>query len=154
MRESLSRKLPPFAVAPRKHNAPLEPAQLQEQPHLSDKRLTKMLQFKPQQPVSPEPPENRWSIGIDRRHVAVYVAISLVIGFVIGFISARYNQKKETAQLITDKSPASESRSNALPDNATSEFHRVSRVVRADTVEVDGIGVVKLLGIETPDGKS
>jgi micrococcal nuclease len=113
-----------------------------------------MLQFKPQQPVSPEPPENRWSIGIDRRHVAVYVAIALVIGFVIGFISARYNQKKEPGQLNAERASIPEPRAGALPDNATSEFHRVSRIVRADTVEVDGVGVVKLLGIETPDGKS
>lgn len=111
-----------------------------------------MLQFKQQQYETEELPP-RWSVGIDRRHVAAYVALALVAGFAAGFIASRYITRKEAAQ----SSQLADVRTPARPAAAevpVAEFHRVSRIVRGDAIEVDGIGSVRLIGIETPDGKS
>src|SRR5437763_252326 len=35
-----------------------------------------------------------------------------------------------------------------------SDFHKVTRLLRADTLDIEGIGPVRMIGIETPDGKS
>ena len=37
----------------------------------------------------------RWSIGIDRRHVAAYVAIALIAGSAGGFLAGAYFARKE-----------------------------------------------------------
>ncbi|HSE37792.1 MAG TPA: thermonuclease family protein [Blastocatellia bacterium] len=110
-----------------------------------------MLQFKEHQIETDELP-SRWSIGIDRRHVATYVGLALIAGFAAGFIVSRYVPRKET----TEPPPLSENRTpTRQPAEAPpGEFHRVSRILRADVIEVEGVGPVRLLGIETPDGKS
>ena len=95
----------------------------------------------------------RWNIGIDRRHVAAYVGLALVAGFAAGFIAARSSIRKEAPQqpLLSDnRSPTRQ----AAADTQASDFHRVTRVVRADTIDVESVGPVRLLGIETPDGKA
>jgi endonuclease YncB( thermonuclease family) len=112
-----------------------------------------MLQFKQQQFETEELPP-RWSIGVDRRHVAAYVGLALVAGFAAGFIASRYINRKEpsaAAALVADTRPSSRQPAVETP---TGEFHRVSRIIRADAIEVEGVGPVRLLGIETPDGKS
>lgn len=111
-----------------------------------------MLQFKQHQFETEELPL-RWNIGVDRRHVAAYVGLALVAGFAAGFIASRYMTPKETAA----PPPVSETRSSirqAAAEAPTGEFHRVTRLVRADSIEVESVGPVRLLGIETPDGKS
>ena len=95
----------------------------------------------------------RWQIGIDRRQVIVYICLALVGGFAFGFATAKYTTTKESL------SSAPPLRSEAATRVAASEappegFLRVTRLVRGDTIEVDGAGVVRMIGIETPDGKA
>ncbi len=111
-----------------------------------------MLQFKHPYPETAEPAA-RWNIGLDRRNVAAYVGLALVAGFAGGFLTARYTTRKETAAAHL----ASEARLPARqtsPDTALGEFYRVTRIVRADTLDVESVGQVRMIGIETPDGKS
>ena len=110
-----------------------------------------MLQFKQPQPESVQPPA-RWNVGLDRRRVAAYVAIALAAGFVAGFAAARYwTRAQPIVPVLGDTPPGTR---QAARDNLGGEFHRVTRVVRGDTIEVDGVGPVRMIGIETPDGKS
>lgn len=110
-----------------------------------------MLQFKQRQPEQEELPQ-RWDIGIDRRHAIAYVALALVAGFAAGFIVSRYTARKEaTPTFIADNRPAPRP---APVDPAAGDYHRVTKVIRADAIEVDGEGPVRMIGIETPDGKS
>jgi len=111
-----------------------------------------MLQFKQHQFETEELPP-RWNIGVDRRHVAAYVGLALVAGFAAGFIASRYLNRKEPSPpaLVNEARPSSRQPAAEIP---TGQFHRVNRILRADAVEVEGVGAVRLLGIETPDGKS
>lgn len=111
-----------------------------------------MLQFKQREFETEELPP-RWNIGIDRRHVAAYVGLALVAGFAGGFLAARYVTRKESpaAPLVSESRPPVR---QGAADAPTGEFHRVNRIARADAIEVESIGPVRLLGIETPDGKS
>lgn len=111
-----------------------------------------MLQLKQHQLETEELPP-RWNIGVDRRHVVAYVALALVAGFAGGFIASRYPARKETIAPPQVSDTRSAPRQPAA-DATTGEYHRVTRVVRADAIEVEGVGPVRLLGIETPDGKS
>lgn len=110
-----------------------------------------MLQFKQRQPEADKLPD-RWKIGVDREHVIVYVAVALIAGFAGGFITSRmFTRRDNAAQLSSATQSPLRAASTASP---TSEFHRVNRIVRADTIEVEEIGPVRLIGIETPDGKA
>ncbi|MEK6299523.1 MAG: thermonuclease family protein [Acidobacteriota bacterium] len=110
-----------------------------------------MLQFKQRQPEADKLPD-RWKIGIDREHVIVYVAVALIAGFAGGFITSRmFTRRDNAAQLSNVAQLPSRAASTTSP---TSDFHRVSRIVRADTIEVEEVGPVRLIGIETPDGKA
>jgi endonuclease YncB( thermonuclease family) len=110
-----------------------------------------MLQFKPRQPEISEPPE-RWRIGVDKRHVSVYIALALLAGIALGVGLDRFLTRKQAPE----PSFASEQRTSprAAASDRDSEFHNVSKVLRADTIEVETVGPVRMLGIETPDGKS
>jgi micrococcal nuclease len=119
-----------------------------------------MLEFKKPQPQLPvEDSTPRWNIGIDRKQVAVFVAIGVVGGFALGFVTARWVVKSEPrVQQAIDQTAAPGPRVQPPPGAAqspdvTNEYHRVTRVIRADTVDVEGIGPVRLIGVETPDGK-
>lgn len=109
-----------------------------------------MLQFKQHEFETDEVPP-RWSIGVDRRHVAAYVGLALVAGFALGFIVSRSTTRKEAPPALSEIRQPSVSQA---ADTSANEFHRVTRVMRADAIEVEGVGPVRLLGIETPDGKS
>lgn len=111
-----------------------------------------MLQFKQHQFETEELPP-RWSIGVDRRHVVAYVALALVAGFAGGFIASRYTARKETVAppLLSETRPPQR---QPAPDATAGDYHSVTRIVRGDAIEVEGVGTVRLLGIETPDGKS
>ncbi|MEK6289348.1 MAG: thermonuclease family protein [Acidobacteriota bacterium] len=110
-----------------------------------------MLQFKQRQFETEELPP-RWNIGVDRRHLLAYVGLAVIAGFAGGFLAARYTTRKEASALP----PISETRPPARQAGADtpSGFHRVTRIVRADTIDVESVGPVRMIGIETPDGKS
>jgi micrococcal nuclease len=115
-----------------------------------------MLSFKQQYETEDIPA--RWNIGVDRKHVAVYVALAVIVGFVAGFIVARSLVRKEST------SAAGQSAANSLQapartapvsaDVQPGEFRRVTRILRADTIEVEGLGAVRMIGVESPDGKA
>jgi endonuclease YncB( thermonuclease family) len=111
-----------------------------------------MLQFKHKQPETDALPD-RWKIGIDREHVIVYVGLALVVGFAVGFIVSRTLTRRDNPVALTPgvQLPA---RASTTDTPSSSEFHRVTRVVRADTIEVEDVGPVRMIGIETPDGKT
>lgn len=111
-----------------------------------------MLQFKPLNPEIEEPLA-RWRIGVDRRHVAVYIGLALIAGIALGFGVGRSVARKPVP---TTTALANDQRSSARPavSESGSEFHNVTRIIRADTLEVDAVGPVRMLGIETPDGKT
>jgi micrococcal nuclease len=115
-----------------------------------------MLAFQPK--PSPQDDAPRWQIGVDRRHVAVYVAVALVAGFAIGFMAARNVGRKEPPPVLPITSAAATPPAAARPsppaETAPTDFHKVTRLLRADTLDVEGIGPVRMIGIETPDGKS
>ena len=111
-----------------------------------------MLQFKPRQP-EPEDLPSRWNIGVDRRNVASYVALALIAGLAAGFLVARSLVGKQSSPPPL-ASEAGQGARQAGPDGQSGEFHRVMRIVRADTLDVESIGPVRMIGIETPDGKS
>lgn len=110
-----------------------------------------MLQFKSRQ-SEVEQARARWNIGIDRRQVGVYVGLAVIGGLAIGFVLGRYTTHKEA---LAQPPPADARVPNRPPANDPSvEFHTVTRILRADTIEVDTVGPVRMLGIETPDGKT
>jgi len=109
-----------------------------------------MLSFKQQADVAP-----RWSIGVDKRHVAVYVAVALVAGFSIGFIVARSIAHKEAGPTIPANAAVAPPRQpQPQPEISSNEFRLVKRILRADTLEVEGVGAVQMIGVETPDGRT
>ena len=110
-----------------------------------------MLEFKQRQ-LETEELAPRWNIGVDRRHVAAYVGLALVAGFAGGFIADRYATRREMVPppLVSESRPPVRQAANTQ----AVEFHRVTRIVRGDTIEVEGVGPVRMLGLETPDGKS
>src|SRR5436853_877520 len=114
-----------------------------------------MLPFKPKPYGQVDAP--RWDIGVDRRHVAVYVAVALVAGFAIGFMAARGMVRKEPPPVMPTATAAATPppvRPLSPVAAAPTDFHKVTRLLRADALDVEGIGPVRLIGIKTPDGKS
>jgi micrococcal nuclease len=95
----------------------------------------------------------RWNIGIDRRHVTAYVAIALIAGSAGGFLAGAYFARRQAPATALIENVRASARPTQ-PDPPPVEFHRVTRIVRADTLEVEGVGPVRMIGIETPDGKS
>ena len=111
-----------------------------------------MLSFK-QQPYEADVAP-RWSIGIDKRHVAVYVAVALVAGFSLGFIVARSIAHKEAGPTIPANAAVTPPMRQPQSEISSNEFRAVKRILRADTIEVDGVGAVQMIGVETPDGRT
>ena len=111
-----------------------------------------MLQFKHKQ-IETDALPDRWKIGVDREHVIVYVGLALVVGFAVGFIVSRTLTRRDNPAVLTPgvQLPA---RASTTDTPSGSEFHRVTRVMRADTIEVEDVGPVRMIGIETPDGKT
>src|ERR1044071_2528395 len=94
-----------------------------------------MLSFKQQADVAP-----RWSIGVDKRHVAVYVAVALVPGFSIAFIVARSIAHKEAGPTIPANAAVAPPRQpQPQPEISSNEFRLVKRILRADTLEIEGV---------------
>ena len=113
-----------------------------------------MLPFK-QQEVPQEVSTSRWKVGIDKERVAMFVGIALIGGFILGFASAKFINRADTMKMEEIKAKTEERahpKTEAIP--AAPEYAKVTRVLRADTIDVDGVGTVRLIGIETPDGKT
>jgi micrococcal nuclease len=109
--------------------------------------MSKLLSFK-EESSEPETLPVRWEIGIDKRHAILYVAIALIMGFTLGFAYARFTQKEEA---IAIAEPI-----DALPivtaaDKPDISFHKVVSILRGDTIEVEDVGTVRLIGVDTPD---
>jgi endonuclease YncB( thermonuclease family) len=96
---------------------------------------------------------------MERRQVALYVALALVGGFAAGFVTSKYatttgNQQKPLAGTSREAATlAGAAVVTDTKDTPNQDFHRVTRIVRADIIEVEDVGPVQMIGIETPDGK-
>lgn len=113
-----------------------------------------MLSFKRSE-VLEEVSTPRWKVGIDKERVAMFVGVALIGGFILGFATAKVINRADAAKAEEAKAKTEERarpKAEVLP--AVAENAKVTRVLRADTVEVEGVGAVHLLGIETPDGKT
>src|SRR6185295_6668795 len=101
----------------------------------------------------PENLPSRWNIGVDRRNVASFIVLALIAGLAAGFLIARSIIGRQASLTPVP----GEAQLGATPANAPPQpggFHRVTRIVRADTIDVESVGPVRMIGIETPDGKS
>jgi micrococcal nuclease len=113
-----------------------------------------MLSFK-QQEIPQEVSTQRWKVGIDKERVAMFIGIALIGGFILGFATAKFINRADAVKAEEAKAKTEErarAKTEIIP--AAPEYAKVTRILRADTVEVDGIGTVHLIGIETPDGKT
>ena len=123
-----------------------------------DRNQPQPLQPKPLQEVSPNPPvqlQPRWKVGIDRRQVAVFVGIAIIGGFAFGFATARFLTTEPPPSISERASQraATNAEPNQTPELEPTRTGRVTGIIRADIVEVEGVGQVKLIGVDTPDGK-
>lgn len=94
----------------------------------------------------------RWQIGIERRQVIVYICLALIGGFAFGFATAKYTASKESVAALPQARTEPTARAT-VGDAPPTGSQRVSRIVRGDTVEVEGLGPVRMIGIETLDGR-
>ncbi|GEM_PF-1028594 len=115
-----------------------------------------ILKFKTANPgddaVSP-----RWQIGIDKQQVALYVGIALIAGFGLGYLTLRSMRTadEQKAQLQNRNEPAaSRVKQREGVSAPVSEFRRVTRILKGDTIEVEGVGNVRLIGVEAPESKT
>ena len=104
-------------------------------------------------------PPDRWTIGVERNRVVMYVVLALIGGFAGGFAVSRYLTPvaPDPRPLpTTTREAATQAGASVVNESSpsNSEFHEVTKIVRADTIEVEGTGVVQMIGIETPDGKT
>jgi micrococcal nuclease len=104
--------------------------------------------------------EQKWDLGTDRRHVAAYVGLALIAGFTLGFLAARYvvtdraTKKPSSGAEVAGSVGAAAKQPEATELPSPNEYRKVTNVAHADTIEVEGVGLVRMLGIETPDRKS
>ncbi len=112
--------------------------------------MSKLLSFKQPDKPAPAPPPERWQVGVDRRQAVLYTIIALIAGFTAGFALAKYTQKpaENDPSLAADTSARTRQSGEAM-----AEFHAVTKIIRGDIIEVEAIGQVRLIGVETPDGK-
>lgn len=115
-----------------------------------------MLPFRQAPNITPPP---RLTVGIDRRKAGAYVGLGVVAGFALGFLTARFISTDPPRSASSERASEPERRSAGSRAGETAErfpgpIHKVTRVIRGDTVELEGMGTVKLIGVETPDGKA
>lgn len=112
--------------------------------------MSKLLSFKQPDKPAPAPLPERWQVGVDRRQAILYTIIALIAGFTAGFAVARYTQKPTE----TIPAPAVETAARTRQSTeAPADFHAVTKIIRGDIIEVEDIGQVRLIGVDTPDGK-
>jgi endonuclease YncB( thermonuclease family) len=114
-----------------------------------------------QQPPPIQPP--RWEIGIDRNKVTAFIGVALIAGFGLGYLGARYlagnrstieKAKAGARNNLPDSNDAINAADTKSSNGATSEFHKVTRVIRADAVEAEGVGGIRMIGVNTPGAGS
>src|SRR5689334_20223818 len=99
----------------------------------------------------------RWQIGIDKQQVALYVGIALIAGFGLGYLTLRFmkSAEEQKASLQNSNAPvASRNKPRETEPTLPPTLRHVSRVLKADTIEVEGIGNVRLIGVEVPQSKT
>ena len=99
----------------------------------------------------------RWQIGIDKQQVALYVGIALIAGFGLGYLTLRFmkSAEEQKASLQNRNEPvASRNKPRETEPSLPPTLRHVSRVLKADTIEVEGIGNVRLIGVEVPQSKT
>jgi micrococcal nuclease len=123
-------------------------------PLVGEHNTSSMLQFrKPPEEETQLEESPRFVIGVDQRRVAVYVVGALIAGVLIGYGAAHFLTRKEKPpEAVVDHNVPEEKPAAANP--APNQYLRVSKVLRADTIEVEGVGTVRMIGVETPDDKA
>jgi micrococcal nuclease len=107
------------------------------------------------------PPKPPGLASSERSRLPIYVGLALIAGFAFGFVIAKYgawSPPKPNGPSVgtVDRALQQPNSTVSQSDQSTATaqgFHKVTDILRADTIKVDGVGTVKLLGIETPDGK-
>jgi endonuclease YncB( thermonuclease family) len=112
--------------------------------------MSKLLSFKQPHTPDPAPLPERWQMGVDKRQVILYILIALILGFTAGFAVSKYTQKPAEPVLTPPAETATRPRHAT---EAATGFHRVKRIIRGDIIEVENVGQVRLIGVDTPDGK-
>ena len=112
-----------------------------------------MLSFK-QQEVTQEGLVPRWKIGMDKNQVAIFVAAALILGFGLGFLTARLIQKADDPNLAEQKRTEDPLRAKPGDTKSAPGIYAVKGIIKADTLELEQLGAVRMIGIETPDGSS
>jgi len=109
-------------------------------------------------PTSSQSP--RWELGIDRSRVAAFIGVALIAGFGFGYLAARYlaqtratTEKERASAKSTAGDPGGEAESRATSPGGA-DWHKVNRIIRADTIEAEGAGGIKLIGVNTPGSQS
>src|SRR5437667_1150244 len=94
----------------------------------------------------------RWKVGIEKERVAMFVGFALIGGFLLGYASARFINRADTAKVEDAKAKTEDTSrvKSATPAPALPTYAKVTKVLRADTIEVDGVGTVRMIGVETP----
>jgi len=105
----------------------------------------------PQQPPQAQAP--RWEIGIDRNKVAAFIGGALIAGFGFGYLAARYlaysRDKTEKAR-VAAKAPAvdpADADDNKAANAGLPDFHKVTKIIRADMIEAEGVGGIRMIGV-------
>ena len=124
---------------------------------------------RPQQPQQPQqasgpqqaPPANqspRWEFGIDRNQVAVFIGVALIAGFGFGYLAARYlaqtRATTEKARASAKPGDAGQEADSRATNGAAPDWHKVNRIIRADLIEAEGVGGVRLIGVNAPGSQS
>lgn len=107
-----------------------------------------------QQEIIQEGITPRWKIGVDKNQVAIFVGLALILGFVLGFITARFFQKTDETNVAEQKRVEDSQRQKHEESKSTSGLYAVKSIIKADTLELDQLGPVRMIGIETPDGSA
>lgn len=110
---------------------------------------------RPAQPGTAQTGAPRWEIGIDRNKVAAFIGVALIAGFGLGYLATRYlawslaptEKAKPGLKAPTDPGNAAEHQGAIA---ATADFHKVTRIIRPDNLEIEGVGGVRLIGVSTP----
>ena len=94
--------------------------------------------------------EPRWNVGIDKKQVGIYVGLAVIAGFALGLATSRF--------LATPVPGSEQAAGRSGPHSEASTpvggRYKVTRIVRADTLELEGLGPIRLLGVESPEGKA
>ncbi|HEU4389336.1 MAG TPA: thermonuclease family protein [Blastocatellia bacterium] len=83
--------------------------------------------------------------------MGIYVGLAVVAGFALGLATSRFLATPVTAPDQSAGRSGQRSESTTAPVGGR---HKVTHVMRADTIELEGLGQVRLLGVESPEGKS